>query len=261
MLVGASKKLARITRRSPIVGPFRVDPAHLRYGEPILKQARLQHAVLEIDWVNGVETFPLEFKTMTGTITLKELFAELGLNIEIRWSSEIPLEMMGVDGKFSTPELLDVMNAYREEVDDSLWHFYVIVGGEYDDQPSFITHNTMFDSEYRRGSAIFESAVKESGTPIVWRFMHTLGHQLNLPHPWQAYGDTRSAMTYKHPWPNWSWEDEEVFRFDAFGKAHIQWAPEKFVRPGGSSFLYYGGTTPWETILETVKHGAYKDLM
>lgn len=69
--------------------------------------------------------------------------------------------------------------------------------------------------------------------------IHELGHLLNLPHPWEKHGPSRSAMTYPWRWANWNWKDPSVYHFDDFGKHHVLHAPEAFVRPGGSEFLEY----------------------
>ena len=103
----------------------------------------------------------------------------------------------------------------------------------------------MFDTATRRG---FWISAEQLSNPrqFVWACIHEMGHQLNLPHPWQAYGDTRSVMSFGWRWDDWSWSDPSIYRFDDFGANHIMFGPEQYVRPGGSAFLDYGGPKPWE---------------
>lgn len=247
--------LADSVSLGPIISGFEVDQDDLVYGAPLLDEPRIQDAILEIDRIDGTEQFRFESQTYAGTLTLQDIFMELGLNLEVQWSSIIPHEAMGEDGQFTIEELNIARNQYRDRFDESVWHFYLIAGGEFTSQG---VASIMFDTENRHGSAIFDNAIYgDFGAPVLWTVLNTLGLQMNLPPPFNAYGDTRSVMTYFDRWPNWDWEDPAVFYYDEFGVMHLRWAPEQFVRPGGSPFFNYGGTTPWQELRDAVEHGSY----
>ncbi len=258
LLNSSSDKIAKVASYGPIARAFVVDPADLRYGLPIRTTPRpVQGAVLEIDRLSGIDEYPLTFSGADGPPRdLKELFAELGIDLEIRWST-IPDDAAGPDGQFDDTELMSAMATHREPVNDGRWHFYVVLGEVHADGPAL--SSVMFDDEARRGAAVFvDSSFVQSvpeidrGKAITFLVAHEIGHLLNLPHPWQAYGDTKSVMSYPSRWPEGERDIVDFFGFDSFQKQHVAWAPETFVKPDESRFFYYGGVTPWAVVREQV---------
>ena len=108
------------------------------------------------------------------------------------------------------------------------WHFYLLLGRKTEAERGL---SLVIDPKRRTGAVAFVDPEDEAGT--LHAVGHEIGHLLNLPHPWEVYGNTRSLMSYPWRWEDWDWEDPEVFRFDAVGRRHILRAPEVVVRPGG----------------------------
>jgi hypothetical protein len=221
-----------------------VDPklVQVRYGKSGLQTDRKVAAVLEINWIAGPQRPDLLFRSSSGDERLEEILEEVGISVEVRWSSELPPAVMGPDRRFSQAELMATLEQYRSpDLRPDLWHFYLIYGGLHD-VPGI--RSMMFDPQ-RRGAAIFTDPSRSHPNETTFEILHEMGHMLNLPHPWQAYGDTKSIMSFPFRWSDWSWDDPQVYRFDGFGQHHIRRAPDEYVRPGGSAFLDYGAPLPW----------------
>lgn len=219
-------------------------PSEIQYGQSPLPSDRHVRARLEIDWLEGTPRPLLQANISDGSVRLEDLLAEVGIELEVIWSNELPKNVMGNDGRFSDDELLSTMEQYRNEEQGDIWHFYLIFGGQY---LYSSVYSTMFDTKLRRGGVLFDVQSQFDKPRLVLRAaIHEIGHMLNLPHPWQAYGDTLSAMTYPYRWGDkWSFDDPEVYRFDAVAQQHIRRSPERYVRPGRSAFLEYGTRQSW----------------
>jgi hypothetical protein len=222
----------------------------VRYGSPLLTSDRKVQAILEIDSVEGTSLPTLEVATGAGTLKVQDIFRKLGVELEIVRNGTIPRSVLGPDGTFNNEELKFVMRTYMDAARPGKWHFYIVVAP----RATIPTSSFMFDSAGRRGAAILIEYNHELGLSdsryadpraLVFQVIHEMGHMLNLPHPWQAYGDTKSVMSYPYRWADWSWDDPQVYNFDEFGQQHIRRAPEMYVMPGGSSFLNYGGPVRW----------------
>ncbi|HEX8179636.1 MAG TPA: hypothetical protein VF525_08860 [Pyrinomonadaceae bacterium] len=225
-------------------------PSDIRYGSPLLTADRKVQAVLEIDSVEGTSLPPLEVSTRAGTIKVEDIFKELGIDLEIVRNGTVPKSVLGPDETFNNDELKFVMRTYMNAVRPGKWHFYIVVAP----RATIPTSSFMFDSAERKGAAILTEYNHELGLSdsryadpraLVFQVIHEMGHMLNLPHPWQAYGDTKSVMSYPYRWTDWSWDDPQVYNFDEFGQKHIRRAPDMYVMPGGSSFLNYGAPVSW----------------
>jgi hypothetical protein len=222
----------------------------LRYGKELLQSDRRVQARLEIDWVDGTELPPIKINTSHGAVTVEELFREVGIDLEIVTSDKLPVSVLGSDGAFSVEELAGVMKDHQNMSQPEKWNFYLVVTPRATTQAG----SFMFDPVRRRGAAIVTEYGKELALYdgrysdprlLTFEVIHEIGHMLNLPHPWQAYGDTKSVMSYPFRWSDWSWDDPQVYRFDNFGQRHIIRAPDEYVMPGGSAFLDYGAPLPW----------------
>ena len=219
---------------------------NIEYGETLLKIDRTVSAVLEIDWVKGTPHPKLEVPTKSGPLTLESVFQDIGISLELQWDEELPISVLGNDNTFNQKELISVMDQHRGKHPEPVWHFYVILGPSFENTPIL---SLMFDTELRRGAALFNDKNNfQNAAFTLSTLIHEIGHLLNLPHPWQAYGDTRSVMTYPHRWSDsWDWKDPDVFHFDWFGRRHVKRAPTKYVKPGQSRFLDYGAPLPWRS--------------
>ena len=219
-----------------------VESLRILYDQPTLSSDReAVKARLEVDWLEGTSRRSFHADTEDGVVHLEELLKEVGIELEIVWSDELPGTVAGPDGRFSIDELRTAMARYRNEERERLWNFYFILGSQ--SQPPGIM-SLMFDP-LRRGAVLFDTAGSQS---ILYSAVHEIGHMLNLPHPWQTYGDTLSVMSYPFRWgEGWSFHDSDVYRFDEVGRRHILRSPERYVKPGGSEFLDYGIRQPWVT--------------
>ena len=219
-----------------------VESLRIQYDQSALSSDReAVKARLEVDWLEGTSRPSFRADTKDGVIHLEELLKEVGIELEIVWSDELPLNVAGPDGRFSIDELRTAMATYRNKEREHIWNFYFILGSQ--SQPPGIM-SLMFDPR-RRGAVLFDMAGTQS---ILFSAVHEIGHMLNLPHPWQTYGDTYSVMSYPFHWGDrWSFDDPDVYRFDEVGRRHILRSPERYVKPGGSEFLDYGIRQPWIT--------------
>jgi hypothetical protein len=211
---------------------------------------RKVQAILEIDSVEGTSLPPLQAATSTGVVKIEDVFRELGIELEVVRNGTLPRSVLGADMAFNNNELNTAMKTYMNVAQPGKWHFYIVVAP----RATIPTSSFMFDSAGRRGAAILTEYNQELGLSdvryadprsLVFQVIHEMGHMLNLPHPWQAYGDTKSVMSYPYRWVDWSWDDPQVYHFDEFGQKHIRRAPDMYVMPGGSSFLNYGGPVKW----------------
>ncbi len=228
-----------------IVRAAEISPeVRIEYSESPLDSNRQVRAVLEIDWIAGTPRPDLKVSTTDGELTVEELLKEAGIETKVRWSDELPQDVMGPDQRFDNSELLQTMETYKGQVENNEWHFYIILGGQHQHEGIL---SLMFDTDFRQGGAVFDAGgqLQVSGMTL-YAVLHSVGHMLNLPHPWQTYGDTFSVMTYSYRWGDqWSFKDPRVYRFDEVGREHVARSPEQYVRPGASPFLEYGETQPW----------------
>jgi hypothetical protein len=222
----------------------------VQYGKEMLQSDRKVQARLEIDRVEGTPLPGMQVGTSDGAVTVEGLFREVGIELEVVISDTLPASVLGTDGAFSVEELKDTMTRYRNASQPGKWNFYLIVAPRATTQAG----SFMFDREGRSGCVILTEYARELAASdekysdprfLTFEVIHELGHMLNLPHPWQAYGDTKSVMSYPFRWPGWSWDDPQVYRFDYFGRRHVSRAPDEYVMPGGSAFLDYGAPLPW----------------
>lgn len=233
--------VAVVTPPPPFPTPS--QPLQVEYGEPLLPVDRQISAMLQIDWVAGTSRPELQVETSAGILRIEDIFREVGISLEVRWGNELPVSRMGRDGRFSVKELGDTNKLYRDDAPPDTWPFYLIYGGRFETDGVL---SIMFDQD-RQGAVVFAAEVMSQPhdpRDTLHLIVHEMGHMLNLPHPWQVYGDTRSVMSYPWRWSDWSLDDPDVYRFDSFGQQHIRRAPDHYVQPGGSPFLDYGRPIP-----------------
>ncbi|HYI11338.1 MAG TPA: TIR domain-containing protein [Thermoanaerobaculia bacterium] len=227
------------TVTAPLLSPSRGVTGPIVYGAPFLTADRTVNAVLEIDVVEGLARPPLEVQTSRGTVRLVDVLADNGINATVHWGA-IPASYAGADWNGS--ELRDAMREYREAEQPGVWHFYVIMAPVSDVNGIY---SIMFDTDARRGAAVFVEG-RQDPRSIMLDMLHELGHEMNLPHPFDAYGDTRSVMSYPHHWKDWSYDDPRVYQYDSIARTHISRGPNQYVRPGGSKFYDYGAQQSWK---------------
>jgi len=217
------------------------DAFRIRYGKEPLTTDRRVKARLEIDWVEGTQVPELKAQTSAGTIQLEDVLNEVGIELEVVVSDKLPVSVMGSDNSLSEEEAKRIAASYRNAMQPDKWHFYLIVVPKAENE---IT-SFMFDTETRSGAALVTGTRAPDRRFFFFSVVHEIGHMLNLPHPFQAYGDTKSVMSYFWRWSDWSWDDPRIYRFDQFGQTHIRRAPDEYVTPGRSAFLDYGAPVKW----------------
>lgn len=214
----------------------------LRDDLPELGEDRRVRAVVEIDRAHDLPVLPLTASTRDGVVDLSSILADIGIGIEVVWSDTLsPGEL--VDEPWpAEARLRDLMTHYRSvPADDDRWHFYLLLGKK--TQPDREL-SMLIDPEARTGAVVFVNPDPDEAGATLHAIGHELGHLLNLPHPWDAYGNTRSLMSYPWRWVDWDWSDPEVFRFDEVGRRFVLRAPEDVVRPGGGRFVSPGCDSP-----------------
>jgi hypothetical protein len=239
-------ELSRDFLDSPVVWATRDEvlagvPQKIHYGRPELDSDRRVTAVLEIDWFSGTQRPPLAVKTYEGQLSLEDVFAAVGISMEVRWDDEVPFIELG-DRRFPEPQAVrPICERHRNaEVEKDQWHLYLLLGTQ-TQQGTELSY--LINEDQRLGAMVFLNPDPVHPGENLHAIVHELGHLLNLPHPWETYGASRSAMAYPWQWGDWDWNDSSVYRFDPVAQHHILRAPEDAVRPGRSAFLDYGTGT------------------
>lgn len=226
---------------TPVTTDGSRDAFRIRYGKEPLTTDRKVKARLEIDWLEGSQMPELKAQTSAGTIRLEDVLNEVGIELEVVRSDKLPASVVGPDGTLNEQEAKNIAALYKNARQPDKWHFYLIVVPKAEnDITSF-----MFDPQTRSGAALVTGTDAPDQRFFFVSIIHEIGHMLNLPHPFQAYGDTKSVMSYFWRWSDWSWDDPQIYRFDQFGQTHIRRAPDDYVMPGRSAFLDYGAPVKW----------------
>ena len=189
-------------------------------------------AVLEIDRAEGLPDLPLTALTRDGPVDLKQILGDVGIDLEIVWSDTLPDQAL-VDDPWPGSERFRALMARHRNVQPQgdRWQLYLLLARKtLPDRELSI----LLDPETRLGAIVFIDPDDTRGT--LHAIGHEIGHMLNLVHPWELYGNTRSLMSYPWRWQDWDWSDPAVFRFDEPGRRHILRAPDAVVRPGGGRF-------------------------
>jgi hypothetical protein len=208
------------------------------YSLPELCEDRQVTAVLEIDRIAGLARPALTVKTRDGPLHLADVLSKVGIELKVVWSDEIAAEELGPESWPGEQRLLEVMHKHRNiEVAPQQWHLYLLLAPQ--PEPG-LELSLLIDADTRYGAVVFEPAKPEHPGALVHTIAHEIGHMLNLAHPWEEYGNTRSVMSYPSRWSDWSWYDPRGYHFDAVGAHHLRRGPEPYVRPGGSRFLDRG---------------------
>jgi hypothetical protein len=198
-----------------------------------LDRDRSVTAILEIDRADGLPELSLAAPTREGLIDLVSILGEVGISVKTVWSDRLaPGELLD-DPWPGEARLRELMARYRNvQVRDDQWHLYLLLGRKTQAEREL---SLVIDPEHHTGAVVFVDPEDAPGT--LHAVGHEIGHLLNLPHPWEAYGNTRSLMSYPWRWEDWDWADPRVFRFDAVGRRHILRAPDEEVRPAGGEFV------------------------
>ncbi len=210
----------------------------LRDDLPELEEDRRVRAVIEIDRAQDLPVLPLVATTRDGLVNLKMILADAGIDLEVVWGETLQPGELVDDPWPGEEQLRDLMVRYRSvPVDDNRWHFYLLLGKK--TQPNREL-SLLIDPEARTGAVVFVDPDPDEAGATLHAIGHEIGHLLNLPHPWDVYGNTRSLMSYPWRWADWDWGDPAVFRFDEVGRRFVLRAPEEAVRPGRGRFVSTG---------------------
>jgi hypothetical protein len=215
-----------------------VSGYQIAYGLPGLAEDRQVTAVLEIDRIVGLARQSLTVETRDGPLRLVDILSRVGIELEVVWSDEVAGEELGHDAWPGEQRLLEIMRRHRNvEVAPPHWHLYLLLTPQ---REPWLELSYLIDADTRSGAVVSVPAVPQHPGALVHAMAHEIGHMLNLAHPWEEYGNTRSVMSYPSRWSDWSWGDPQGYHFDAVGALHLRRGPEPYVRPGGSRFLDRG---------------------
>jgi len=221
----------------------------LTYDLPELQRDRRVRATLEIDRVRGTPQVALMAPFRDGQVGLREIFSDVGIELEVVWSDEIPGEELAGDLWPGETRLRQVMKRHRDlDVEPGRWHLYLILVAT---RQRPLELSLLIDPEYRRGAVVQVDPLANHAGENLHAIAHEIGHMLNLPHPWEVYGNTRSIMSYPWRWLDWDWNDPRGYRFDPVARRHILRGPETHVRPGRSAFLGYAANEHASTVAGT----------
>ncbi len=207
----------------------------LRSDLPESARDRSVEAILEIDRAHDLPELALVAPTRDGMISLGSIMAEVGIRLEVVWSDRLSPGELQDDPWPGDDRLRELIARYRSvPAGDDQWHLHLLLGRR--SQPGREL-SLVIDPELRTGAVVFVDPRPGEAGATLHAIAHEIGHLLNLPHPWDAYGNTRSIMSYSWRWADWDWQDPAVFRFDSVGRRHILRDPEGFVRPGRGEFI------------------------
>ncbi len=215
------------------------------HGElPEIEEDRRVRAVLEIDRAHDLPAMPLVASTRDGPVDLGSILGDVGIDVDVVWSDTLLPGELADDPWPGEEHLRDLMARYRDvPAPDDRWHFYLLLGRR--TQPDREL-SLLIDPEARTGAVVFVDPDPNEAGATLHAIGHEIGHLLNLPHPWEAYGNTRSLMSYPWRWVDWDWGDPAVFRFDEVGRSFVLRTQEEVVRPGGRGFIPAGTPAPQE---------------
>ena len=212
-----------------------VTGAPLGEGLDELDRDRSVSAILEIDRADGLPELSLAAPTREGPVDLISILGEVGITVEIVWSDRLAPGELFDDPWPGEARLRGLMARFRNvQARDDQWHLYLLLGRKTQAEREL---SLVIDPELRTGAVVFVDPGSAETAATLHAVGHEIGHLLNLLHPWEVYGNTRSLMSYPWRWEDRDWADPGVFRFDAVGRRHILRAPEEVVRPGGGEFV------------------------
>jgi len=199
---------------------------------------RLRASFLEIDTVTGVPFPPHEVTHLGRTYSLKSIFQDGGIDLDVRYDeSSIPRADAYDDPELHAMMLSHKNPTYGEQPDK--WSAWCVVVTRSRDRPSIL--GVLFDIKGRQGCAVFfetsgfTGGLRNRPKAFLRAFAHEVGHVFNLLH---SDGDRYSIMVQTadiEPLPD---EPGTPMRleFTEKSKNHLANDPEEFVRPGGSGF-------------------------
>jgi hypothetical protein len=215
-----------------------VSGYRIAYGLPERAEDRQVTAILEIDRIAGLARPSLTVETSAGPLHLADILSAVGIRLDVVWSDEVAAAELGPDTWPGEQRLQEIMRRHRNiEVAPQLWHLYLLLAPQ--PEPG-LELSLLIDADTRTGAVVFLPASTEHPGALIHAVAHEIGHMLNLAHPWEEYGNTRSVMSYPWRWSDWSWLEPQVYHFDSVGAHHLRRGPEPYVRPGGSRFLDRG---------------------
>ena len=189
------------------------------------------------------------------TYTLKEIFSNAGINLEIN-SSEEEIPILG-DENYNNADLNSLMEEYSKRTtitnNENMYAYFVIVNGiiqtRGDDgilRPRPGVLGAMWDLQKRRGTAVFYKNEYINSQPIAYlrTSAHEIGHQFNLHHrdgdvtiinnsqkKFSIMNQTGVIMEHGGEWPN-----GVSFEFGPLETKHLAEHDIHFVAPGNSQF-------------------------
>lgn len=213
---------------------FDSSAVRFAYDQPELVKERQAKVLVEIDRITGMTQLPLAVETREGPVDLAEILGDVGLEIRLVWSDEIPATLLGNEMWPGEETLQTVMNRFQNvQPMTGEWSIYLLLIPRRERDSEY---SILIDPTHRKGAVVSMPSSPEHPGEILHTIGHEIGHLLNLPHAWEVYGNTRSLMSYPWRWKNWDWSDPSIYHFDAAGRHHILHGPETRVRPGASGF-------------------------
>ena len=189
------------------------------------------------------------------TYTLKEIFSNAGINLEIN-SSDDEIPILG-DENYNNADLNSLMEEYSKRStitnNENMYAYFAIVNGiietRGDDgilrpRPNIL--GAMWDFQKRRGTAVFYKNQTINSQPIAYlrTSAHEIGHQFNLHHrdgditilnnsqkKFSIMNQTGVIMEYGGEWPNGI-----SLEFGPLEAKHLAEHDIHFVAPGNSQF-------------------------
>ena len=200
-----------------------------RYPQPERASDRQIQLLIEIDRIEGMVKAPLSVILPTGVISLESILKKVGIASRVVWSDQLPGALFSGDDCLSDEYLNAVMRQFKNVAPlHSEWSIYLVL---IEQKQRDFEFSCVIDPTIRSGAVVMLPADPEHPGAILHAIGHEIGHLLNLPHPWDYYGNTRSLMSYPWRWNAWDWNDPSVYFFDDAGRHHILRGPESCVRP------------------------------
>ena len=213
--------------------------------EPPKKEPAARKVFLEIDRMTGTPAVPLEQVVNGKTVSLKSMYADAGIDLDVREDqTDLPRQ-----DEVSLADLHAMMSAFRSvDPGQGIMRVHALVLTREREDPD--TLGIMFDfgdddrdGRPREGFAIFADP---HGTlpgglkpELLLTMAHELGHCFNLHHPdWEGEAFRHGATV-----ESYSQADSVVWALSSHSKEHIRTDPAREVWPGLSN-IAFGLVTP-----------------